>query len=198
MKRVYRSRHNKVLGGVAAGLAQYFDIDVTVMRLLFALLLVTVPNVIIAYILAWIIIPEEPQGMTTVHSQTRPAGGETAGGGHAVSEGGMTADEIASRIEPSGAGAPEPEAVKSELEPVPTVNGSAGAPPSRTVPVRSSGDRSRQLFGFILIAVGAVVMLRRFVPTYIWRLPFNLIGQGWPVLIIIAGFAIIVSALRGR
>jgi phage shock protein PspC (stress-responsive transcriptional regulator) len=203
MKRVYRSRHTKVLGGVAAGLADYFGMDVTIMRLLFALLLVTVPNVIIAYILAWIIIPEEPEGMASGPSLGRPAG-DDASEGKPPSEGGMTADEILrnSGIEPSGANASGAnasgvEAPKGEVGPVSASKGHIDVPPSKTS-AHDSGDRSRQFFGFVLIAVGAVVLLRRVVPTFVWRLPLHLISQGWPVLIIIAGIAIILGAVRGR
>ena len=60
MRKLYRSRRTKLLGGVAAGFAEYFAIDVTIMRLLFALIAVTIPSAVLAYVLAWIIIPEDP------------------------------------------------------------------------------------------------------------------------------------------
>ena len=66
MKKLYRSRTSRVIGGVAAGLAEYFDVDVTVMRLAFALLAVIFPSMILAYIIAWIIIPEAPSGYADV------------------------------------------------------------------------------------------------------------------------------------
>jgi phage shock protein PspC (stress-responsive transcriptional regulator) len=58
-KRLHRSK-NKLIAGVAAGVAEYLDIDPTVMRLIWALLTIVSAGVgIIAYIAAWIIIPEK-------------------------------------------------------------------------------------------------------------------------------------------
>lgn len=59
-KKLYRSRTNKMLGGVCAGLGDYFGIDPTIIRLLCALFFLMGGAGIIVYILAWIIIPEAP------------------------------------------------------------------------------------------------------------------------------------------
>ena len=63
-KKLYRSQSRKMLGGVCGGLGDYFDIDVTLIRLVFvALSLVTaIIPMVIFYLIAWIIIPvEEPK-----------------------------------------------------------------------------------------------------------------------------------------
>jgi phage shock protein C len=63
MKRLYRSR-SKVIGGVCGGLAKYFNIDPVVVRLIAALgLFFTVCTIFPVYIIAWLIIPEEPAGI---------------------------------------------------------------------------------------------------------------------------------------
>lgn len=59
-KRLYRSSDNKVIGGVCAGIAEYFDIDPTLVRLLWVLLTFSVGIGIIAYIVCVIVIPERP------------------------------------------------------------------------------------------------------------------------------------------
>lgn len=58
-KKLYRSTSQKMLAGVCGGLAEYFDVDVTIIRLLLAGLgLVTaVLPMFFFYIIAWIIIP---------------------------------------------------------------------------------------------------------------------------------------------
>lgn len=59
MKRLILSASDKKLGGVCGGIAEYMDIDPTIVRLLtivVALFTAVIP-VLIAYILAWIIIP---------------------------------------------------------------------------------------------------------------------------------------------
>jgi phage shock protein PspC (stress-responsive transcriptional regulator) len=60
MKKLVRSKNNRVIAGVAAGMAQYLNIDPTVVRVLWALTLLPggIPGLIL-YIVCWIIIPEE-------------------------------------------------------------------------------------------------------------------------------------------
>lgn len=67
-KRLERSRTDRKIGGVAGGMARYWASDPTLIRLLwvFAVLL-TCPLAIIAYIIAWIVIPEEPEIIYTSH-----------------------------------------------------------------------------------------------------------------------------------
>ncbi len=62
IKRLYRSRKDKVLGGVCGGIAEYLDVDPVVVRLIWAIAtLISMGFGIIAYIIAWIVIPEEPK-----------------------------------------------------------------------------------------------------------------------------------------
>ena len=60
VKRLYRSRKDKILGGVCGGIANYFEIDPVIVRLLWILLTLASFGIgIIVYIIAWIIIPLE-------------------------------------------------------------------------------------------------------------------------------------------
>lgn len=58
-KRLYRSRE-RMLGGVCGGVADYFGIDKTIARLIFAALVLAYGTGILLYLLMWIIVPEEP------------------------------------------------------------------------------------------------------------------------------------------
>ena len=60
-KKLYRSRTNKKLFGVCGGLAEYFEIDATVIRLLWVLAVVCAGAGILAYLIAALIIPEAPK-----------------------------------------------------------------------------------------------------------------------------------------
>jgi phage shock protein C len=63
-KKLYRSKAKKMIAGVCGGLAEYFDIDTSVVRLIFVgiSLITAVIPMLIFYIIAWIIIPvEEPK-----------------------------------------------------------------------------------------------------------------------------------------
>lgn len=61
MRRVYRSRTDKKIAGVCGGLAKYFDIDPVIVRLFWILFFFLGGAGIILYIIAWIVIPLEPQ-----------------------------------------------------------------------------------------------------------------------------------------
>lgn len=59
-KRLYRSRTSRQLGGVCGGLGEYFNIDPTLVRLAFAVLMLWGGAGLPLYILMWVIIPEAP------------------------------------------------------------------------------------------------------------------------------------------
>lgn len=59
-KKLYRSNKEKMLGGVAGGLAEYFSIDPTLVRIIFVVSLFVGGAGILAYIILWIVVPEEP------------------------------------------------------------------------------------------------------------------------------------------
>jgi phage shock protein C len=59
-KKLYRSRSDRRIAGVCGGLANYFNIDATLIRLLFVLGLLFVGGTLLAYIILMIVIPEEP------------------------------------------------------------------------------------------------------------------------------------------
>ena len=58
-KRLYRSESNRMLCGVCAGIAEYFNLDPTLIRLAWALFCVLGGSGVLAYILAAITIPPE-------------------------------------------------------------------------------------------------------------------------------------------
>jgi len=59
-KKLYRSRKNRVLGGVCGGLGSYLNIDPVLLRVIWAVLFFAGGMGLLAYIIAWIIMPEEP------------------------------------------------------------------------------------------------------------------------------------------
>ncbi len=60
-KRLYRSKKDCIIGGVCGGIAEYFEIDPTLVRLLAVLVIFLGGAGVIAYIIAWIIIPQNPE-----------------------------------------------------------------------------------------------------------------------------------------
>ncbi len=62
-KKLYRSNHQKMLAGVCGGVAEYFNIDVTLVRLIWAI--ASLPSFgagLVIYIIAAIVVPERPYG----------------------------------------------------------------------------------------------------------------------------------------
>lgn len=59
-KRLYRSRSSRMLMGVCGGIGEYFNIDPTLVRLLVVFLTFAGGSGLLAYIIAAIVVPEEP------------------------------------------------------------------------------------------------------------------------------------------
>jgi phage shock protein C len=60
-KKLYRSRTNKKLFGVCGGLAEYFEIDATVLRLILVLAVVCAGVGLVAYLIAALVMPVKPE-----------------------------------------------------------------------------------------------------------------------------------------
>jgi phage shock protein C len=60
IKKLYRSRSDRIVGGVCGGLGKYLSIDPTVIRILYVLFALTGGSGIFIYLILLLIIPEEP------------------------------------------------------------------------------------------------------------------------------------------
>jgi len=71
-KRLYRSRSDRVIAGVCSGLGKYLDVDPVIIRLIWAATILLAGAGIFLYIVAWIIIPEEPLKKQAAQSPNEP------------------------------------------------------------------------------------------------------------------------------
>lgn len=74
MKKLYRSNVNQTIYGVAGGLAEYFKIDVTVVRLLWIILILATgifPGVILYFLMA-LVIPKKPADIVKKEEVAKP------------------------------------------------------------------------------------------------------------------------------
>lgn len=62
VRKLYRSRTNRQVAGVCGGLAEHFNLDATLIRVLFVVLAVLGGSGILIYVAMWIIVPQEPAG----------------------------------------------------------------------------------------------------------------------------------------
>ncbi len=74
-KRLYRSRKNRVILGVCGGIAEYLNIDPTIVRVIFIFLLIPFHfALIIIYFLSALVIPEEPENVEKKDDTITPSG----------------------------------------------------------------------------------------------------------------------------
>ena len=151
-KKLYRDEHNKVFGGVCSGLAEYFDMDVTVVRLLFAFTFFTMGVSFVPYIVLWIVLPVKGYNYPGVNNPF--------------------VDYTVPNQQTSG--------TENKYGPFSSVN----MPPRRK-------SNAGVVFGTALIITGAIALANEYdiIPYFEWH-------RLWPVIIIIAGGALIASGLQ--
>lgn len=178
--RLYRSR-DRVLAGVAGGMADYFDVDPSMVRVLWAILtFLSGGLLLVVYILMAIIVPEEPD--------RAPA---AVGAGPAGSAG--TGDAGADTVTPRGeeAGAVASSTTASDWRAARDAERRA----RREARWEERGDRTGGsgaiLFGIILIVLGGIFLLREYVPAIDW-------DQLWPLALIAVGAVLVFGSLRRR
>lgn len=70
-KKLYRSKSDRIIAGICGGLAEYFEIDPVLVRIIFAILLFAVDGFFIVYIIGWFIIPNESDLKSKKNTSTR-------------------------------------------------------------------------------------------------------------------------------
>lgn len=177
-KRLYRSVRDRKIGGVAAGTAEFFDIDPSIARVLWLLLAIfTGGAFLIVYLVMWAVVPEEPWDPNTIWGTASvPGAGATgeasAGGASAASSEAAAPDPGAPGATATGAGAPPP-------------------PPGAWAPasMSQSGPSGRVILGAILILIGGWALAREFIPGFNW-------GLLWPIGLVLVGVIILLAAFR--
>ncbi len=73
-KRLYKSKDDKIFAGVLGGIGEYFDIDPTILRLLYILIAVMTAlfPAIIGYIIAALVVPNRPEVHHMQHTEAKP------------------------------------------------------------------------------------------------------------------------------
>jgi phage shock protein C len=181
-RRLYRSVDERVLGGVAGGLADYFDLDPALVRVAWAVLIfATAGTFLLLYIVMWIVVPEAPAGYAPTAAQP-PAAPSTGGA------------QMAAGAEPEpGAPTPGTEASTAGNEP-----GSGTRSSIAQDWMTRRGERRRYRSGGGGLVLGAILIL-----VGVWFLardafPWLRDAQVWPLAIIALGLVLLVTSLRPR
>lgn len=187
-KKLYRSRTDRMVAGVCGGLAEYFDLDPTIVRVAVVLVaLLTQGGIFLAYLVMAIVVPEEPLSAADAASTTTgPSAGQ------------MPATTVEGIVMPDNE-TPVTVETNATLEAVPVPPATPGptvAPASEPAPAWTAAPaapaehhRPRGIgWGVILILLGLVLLAQQFTTIDVWRF--------WPVVIIALGISAIIKGVR--
>lgn len=189
--RLYRSRDERVIFGVCGGLAERFDVDPSIVRIVFALLVLSAGIGLGLYIVMALVVPEEPWDTEANGALPNAASSQpTVDAAPFVDAAGGSPDAAApgtgSTAAMGAAGA-----------------AAAGAVPARPMTAREQrranraarrgrgDDRAGMIFGAILIIVGGWFLVRRYLPT----ITDDFLG---PLVLIALGLVLVVGAVGVR
>jgi phage shock protein C len=166
MDRLYRSRVDRMLAGVAGGLAEYWNADPSLIRVIWALLIIFTGGLaLVVYIVMAIVIPEEPDILPTAAGPT-PEGQALVEGTPAAGEGWTSpADAEAAR---------------------------RAAREARAAARRERGGgafSAGAVLGGFLIILGGFFLAREFLP----EIDFDWF---WPLILVGLGIVLVVTAVR--
>jgi phage shock protein C len=195
--RLYRSPTDRVIAGVAGGLAVWLNIDPSIVRIAWVLLAVFSGGIfILVYIVMMIVVPLPPPGWVP----QRPGSGPPGGWG-GWSQGGWSQSGWGQPGWTPGASAP-PEAAPGGTDAPPAAPG--GGPPGWVPPADGSwvspppsspgwaspigGHNAGIVLGGVLIVLGLWFLVARYV-----RVDWAVV---WPIAVIVLGVALIAGAVR--
>ncbi|MEW5920014.1 MAG: PspC domain-containing protein [Bacillota bacterium] len=169
MGGLYRSQKNRIIGGVAGGLGEYFGVDVVMVRLLWVLAIFLGGGGLLVYIIAWIIIPDERKALAGLP------------GRFARQSTGMAEQNTAGDEEGKNAGNGQEEAGNGDA--AQTTGAGRGQ-----ATWHDPGTQRRRNAGLILIGLGIVFLA--------YQLFGPLFRFTWPILLVILGFYLLVRERR--
>jgi phage shock protein C len=191
-RRLYRSRTDSVIGGVAGGVAEYLDVDPSIVRIVWAVLAIVTGGIFfVLYIVMWIVVPEGAPGPVGPY-QPGPGAlpGWTPPGGTPVMPPappteGSVADETVATDAGAAAAAPAPGTTEG------TPGWAAYSPPAAGYAAhpRRRGSGGAMVFGVVLVLLGAWFLIDEYVP----GIDSDLL---WPIALVILGVALLFVAMR--
>jgi len=189
--RLYRSRDDRVLAGVCGGVADWLDLDPSLVRIVFALLVITAGVGLLLYIIMAIVVPEEPD-----YFQVPPAPGAPMPGAavaDAAAPGSATnapASDATAAIPLAGGSAPTAPGLQPGTWVTEREARRAARHAARQQRRASRDGRAGMIFGAILVLIGAWFLVRRYIPS----LDSDFLG---PIVLIAIG-AIVLAGALGR
>jgi phage shock protein PspC (stress-responsive transcriptional regulator) len=181
-RRLYRSRTDSVIGGVAGGVAEYLDVDPSIVRIVWAVLAIVTGGIfLVLYVVMWIVVPEGTPG---------PAGPYQPGPGAVP---GWTPPEGTTAAPPADASAmpAADDAAAPTSDDAQTASTSSAAPAGGYAAPehRRRGAGGGVIFGLVLVLLGAWFLIDEYVP----GLDSDLL---WPIALVVIGVALLFISMR--
>jgi phage shock protein C len=161
MNRLFRSPDDRVLAGVAGGMAETWDLDPALVRVGWALLILVTGGVfLILYVVMALVVPLRPVGMTWAASMAGMPDSPLGPNGAPNSDGGM-----------------------------PPAGPPSNAPDWPYRHRRRNDTNGALVIGLILIVIGAFFLARQYLPAFNWSLTWPVIVIAGGVALIFLAFA---------
>ena len=172
-KKLYRDEYHKTIGGVCAGLAEYFDIDISIIRLVFIFSTFAGGAGFIAYVVLWIVLPKKGYLFNNFNNPT-----------------------VDYTVPPQPGDFTTPPPFKdgayqySRYGSDPYTGPEFKQPSTNYVPPKKRSNAG-VIFGMVLIIIGVLVLIDNFdlIPDFDF-------GRLWPVVLVFTGAALLVSGQK--
>ena len=189
--RLYRSPTDKVIGGVAGGLAVWMNIDPSLVRIAWVLLAIFSGGIfVLVYFVMMLVVPLPPAGWTPPPHGWTPPPGEGAMPGWDPGTGAWTASGSAGyapgSAPPEGGPAATGWGAPPGQPPVGQPGGWTAPPPGESS--RVNAENAGIVFGAVLVLLGAWFLVDEYIDID-WALL-------WPVVVIVLGVGLIAGAMR--
>jgi phage shock protein PspC (stress-responsive transcriptional regulator) len=183
-RRLYRSRTDSVIGGVAGGVAEYLDVDPSIVRIVWAVLAIVTGGIfLVLYIVMWIVVPEGASGPAGPY---QPGPGSVPGWTPPEGTTAAPTDADASAMPVADdAGAPAATDTQTAATWSAAPAGGYAAPEHR----RRGGAGASMIFGLLLVLLGAWFLIDEYVP----GLDSDLL---WPIALVVIGLALLFISTR--
>lgn len=188
--RLYRSVDDRMLAGVAGGVAERLDADPSIIRVVWALLVVLTGGIaLVAYLVMAVVVPDAPDGepLDPLAAQ-EPT--EAAPAWQPAASADPDALTAATPLAPAGPG-PAPAAGGGWIAPDGRTVARAATPAGRRRRSGSDDDRGALIGGLVLILIGGFFLVRQFIPALD-------LGSWWPLILVGIGVVLVVMSVMPR
>lgn len=169
-KKIYRSNTDKMIGGVCGGIAEYFAIDPTIVRLLAIILIFGRGFGLLAYIIAWVIIPERSALRRRSKSEIELP----------VETNYDYQDDILDEDDLQG---------NYTAEEISSANKEENNENNIFATDKDDDERKQRTAGFIIIAAGLLFLVNNLLPHFHWE-------RFWPLCIIAFGLFLLFKGVK--